>query len=106
MLPALTRDLHTSIDAGRDDAELLRIASLLYPQAVPGWLFAVHASGDGDLAWQAACMGLDAAQRLDEAVALGVATFGYPTACWRVVDSSLPANCLMPRRKPATTSWT
>jgi tetratricopeptide (TPR) repeat protein len=76
MLPALIRDLHTSIDAGRDDAELLRIASLLYPQAVPGWLFAVHASGDGDLAWQAACMGLDAAQRLDEAVALGVATFG------------------------------
>jgi transcriptional regulator with XRE-family HTH domain len=74
MLPALIRDLHTSIDAGRDDAELLRITALVYPQAVQGWLFAVHAPGD--LAWQAACMGRDAAQRLDEAVALGVATFG------------------------------
>jgi transcriptional regulator with XRE-family HTH domain len=74
MLPALIRDLHTSIDAGRDDAELLRITALVYPQAVQGWLFTVHAPGD--LAWQAACMGRDAAQRLDEAMALGVATFG------------------------------
>ncbi|MGH3857577.1 MAG: helix-turn-helix domain-containing protein [Pseudonocardiaceae bacterium] len=74
MLPALIRDLHTSIDVGREDGELLRIAALLYPQAVQGWLGAVHAPGD--LAWQAACMGRDAAQRLDEAVALGVTTFG------------------------------
>jgi transcriptional regulator with XRE-family HTH domain len=74
MLPALIRDLHTSIDAGRDDAELLRIAALLYQQAVQAWLRRMHAPGD--LAWQAACMGRDAAQRLDEAVALGVTTFG------------------------------
>jgi transcriptional regulator with XRE-family HTH domain len=74
MLPALIRDLHTSIDAGRDDAELLRIASLLYPMAVQSWLFTVYASGD--LAWQAAYMGRDAAQRLDDAVAFGVTTFG------------------------------
>lgn len=76
MLPALIRDLHTSIDAGRDDTELLRIAALLYSQAVEGWLFTVHADSTGDLAWQAACMSRDAAQRLDEPVALGVATFG------------------------------
>ncbi|MGH3867702.1 MAG: helix-turn-helix domain-containing protein [Pseudonocardiaceae bacterium] len=75
MLPALIRDLHTSIDAGREDAELLRIAALLYPMAVQSWLLAVHVPGE-DLAWQAACMGRDAAQRLDEAVALGVTTFG------------------------------
>ncbi|MGH3912015.1 MAG: helix-turn-helix domain-containing protein [Pseudonocardiaceae bacterium] len=74
MLPALIRDLHTSIEAGRDDAELLRIATLLYSQAVEGWLFTVHESGD--LAWQAACLSREAAQRLDEPVALGVATFG------------------------------
>lgn len=74
MLPTLIRDLHTSIDAGRDVAPLLRLAALLYPQAVQSWLFAV--SAPADLCWQAARAGREAAQRLDEPVALGVAAFG------------------------------
>ncbi|MGH3930142.1 MAG: helix-turn-helix domain-containing protein, partial [Pseudonocardiaceae bacterium] len=78
LLPTLIRDLHSSIDAGRDVAELLGLATVLYPQAVESWLVAVHAPGD--LAWEAACMSRDAAQRLDQPVALGIATFGLTNA--------------------------
>lgn len=37
-LPALIRDLHTSIAAGRDAAELLDLAVLLHCNATVGWL--------------------------------------------------------------------
>ena len=74
MLPALIRDLHSSIDAGRDVADLLRWAAVLYPQAVQSYLFGV--SAPPDLCWLAARAGREVAQRLDEPVALGVAAFG------------------------------
>jgi len=74
MLPDLIRDLHTSIDAGRDVAELLRWCVVLYSQAVQSYLFGVAASAD--LCWLAARAGRDAARQVDEPVALGVAAFG------------------------------
>lgn len=74
MLPGLIRDLHTSIDAGRDVATLLRWGAVLYPQAVLSYLFGVSASAD--LCWMAAHAGRDVARQLDEPVALGVAAFG------------------------------
>jgi len=43
-LPALIRDLHTSITAGRDVAELLDLAVLLHCNATVGWLRVAGAS--------------------------------------------------------------
>ncbi len=37
-LPVLIRDLHTTVAAGRDVAELLDLAALLHTQATIGWL--------------------------------------------------------------------
>lgn len=51
-LPALIRDLHTSIVAGRDVAELLDLVVLLHSQATVGWLRRV--GGSLDLRSQAA----------------------------------------------------
>jgi hypothetical protein len=44
MLPGLIRDLHTSIAAGRDVAELLDLAVLLHSHAAVGWLRVVGGS--------------------------------------------------------------
>ena len=74
MLPALIRDLHTSINSGRNVAELLRWGAVLYDRVAASYLFGV--SAPHDLCWMAARAGRDAAERLDEPVALGVAAFG------------------------------
>lgn len=74
MLPDLIRDLHASIEAGRDVAELLRWCVVLYSQAVQSYLFGV--SAPADLCWLAARAGRDIACQVDEPVALGVAAFG------------------------------
>lgn len=73
-LPALVIDLHTAIAAGRDDAELLRLAVLLHVQGTQAWLRDVGAPLD--LGWSAATMAQSAAERLDEPRTLGVAIFG------------------------------
>lgn len=73
-LPALMRDLHSSITAGRDVAELLDLAILLHTQVTVGWLRVVGASSD--LRWQAAVLAHDAAQDRDTPTALGVALWG------------------------------
>ncbi|MDQ3765596.1 MAG: helix-turn-helix domain-containing protein [Actinomycetota bacterium] len=74
VLPALIRDLHTSIDAGRDDAELLRLAVELHHAGTQAYLHGVGAPTD--LCWSAALLARQAAERLDEPVSLGVAAFG------------------------------
>lgn len=74
MLPGLIRDLHTTIDAGRDVARLLRLAALVSIKGAQAYLFSV--SAPADLSWQAVCAGRDAAQRLDEPASLGVVAFG------------------------------
>ncbi len=71
-LPALVRDVHASIAAGRDVAELLDLAVLLHTQGTVAWLRTVGAPLD--LASQAAMMAARAAQERDNATALGLAT--------------------------------
>jgi hypothetical protein len=46
LLPSLIRDLHTSIAAGRDTAELLPLAAWLHTQATVPWLRLAEASTD------------------------------------------------------------
>jgi transcriptional regulator with XRE-family HTH domain len=73
-LPGLIRDLHTSIAAGRDVAELLDLAVLLHAGATVGWL---RVAGAGlDLRSQASLLALRAAQDRDTPTALGLATWG------------------------------
>ncbi|MBV9010917.1 MAG: helix-turn-helix transcriptional regulator [Pseudonocardiales bacterium] len=73
-LPALIRDLHTSIAAGRDVAELLELAVVLHSHATIGWLRVVGASLD--LRSQAAELARRAAQKRDTPETLGLATWG------------------------------
>jgi transcriptional regulator with XRE-family HTH domain/tetratricopeptide (TPR) repeat protein len=73
-LPGLIRDLHTTLNAGRDVAELLDLAVLLHAQDTRGWLW-IH-SASLDLRWQAASLAQQLAQRRDTPTALGVAAWG------------------------------
>ncbi|MGH3593158.1 MAG: helix-turn-helix domain-containing protein [Pseudonocardiaceae bacterium] len=73
-LPALITDLHTSIVAGRDVAELLDLAVFLHVGATTGWLRV--AGAEVDLREQAVLLGSHAAQERDTPTALGLATWG------------------------------
>jgi hypothetical protein len=73
-LPALIADLHTSIEAGRDVAELLDLAVFLHVGATTGWLRV--AGAEIDLREQAVLLGRQAAQERDTPTALGLATWG------------------------------
>lgn len=73
-LPALIRDLHSSIEAGRDVAGLLDLAVLLHTQVTVGWLRVVGAPLD--LRWQAVILARQAAQDRDTPTTLGVAVWG------------------------------
>ncbi len=73
-LPALIRDLHTSVAAGRDVAELLDLVVLLHSGATVGWLRVAGASLD--LRSEASLLALRAAQVRDTPTALGLATWG------------------------------
>jgi len=73
-LPAVIRDLHSSIEAGRDVAELLDLAIVLHTQVTVGWLREVGASPD--LRGLAANFARDAAAERDEPTALGAALWG------------------------------
>ncbi|MGH3978900.1 MAG: helix-turn-helix domain-containing protein, partial [Pseudonocardiaceae bacterium] len=59
-LPGLVRDLHTSLAAGRDVAELLVLAVLLHVQGSHAFLHDVGAPAD--LRWHAAMLGRQAAR--------------------------------------------
>jgi transcriptional regulator with XRE-family HTH domain len=74
VLPALIRDLHASIDVGRNDAELLRLVVELHHAGTQAYLHGVGAPAD--LCWSAALLARQAAEQLDEPVSLGVAAFG------------------------------
>lgn len=73
-LPGLIRDLHTSIAAGRDVAELLDLAVLLHTLVTVGWLRVVGAPLD--LRWQAVTLARHAAQERDTSTAIGIAVWG------------------------------
>ncbi|MGH3769028.1 MAG: helix-turn-helix domain-containing protein [Pseudonocardiaceae bacterium] len=73
-LPTLIRDLYSSIEAGRDVAELLDLAIILHTQVTVAWLRVVGASSD--LRWQAATLAHDAAREREDPIALGTALWG------------------------------
>ncbi|MGH3870743.1 MAG: helix-turn-helix domain-containing protein [Pseudonocardiaceae bacterium] len=73
-LPALIRDLHTSMAAGRDIRELLALAVLLHVQGSQAFLHTAGASPD--LCWQAATLTRQAAREHGGADVLGLAAFG------------------------------
>ncbi|MGH3808891.1 MAG: helix-turn-helix domain-containing protein, partial [Pseudonocardiaceae bacterium] len=73
-LPGLIADLHTSINAGHDDARLLHLAVLLHTLGTGTYLHIVRAPDD--LRLVVAALANDAAKRLDDPVSLGVAAFG------------------------------
>jgi hypothetical protein len=73
-LPGLIRDLHTTVAGGRDDAALLELVTLLHVQGTEAWLRDVDAPLD--LAWQAATLAQDAADRLGNPQIRGLAAFG------------------------------
>lgn len=90
-LPALIRDLHTTLADGRGDTELLRLSPVFHQQAVAGYLHAVGAPGD--LCWQAATLGRDAAERLAEPIPLGFAAWGTANSLlqWSGLDLATEA---------------
>jgi transcriptional regulator with XRE-family HTH domain len=73
-LPILIRDLHTSVVAGRDVAELLELVALLHSQGTIGWLRTAGASVD--LREQAALLASRAAEEHDTPTAKGLAVAG------------------------------
>jgi transcriptional regulator with XRE-family HTH domain len=72
--PELIRDLHTSLAAGRDVAELLAVAVVLHVQGVQAWLGRMGASTD--LGWQAALLARRAAREHGGSELAGLAAFG------------------------------
>ncbi|MBF6240311.1 XRE family transcriptional regulator [Nocardia otitidiscaviarum] len=73
-LPSLMRDLHTTLDARRDEQELLKLAVLTHVQGTQAWLSDIGASTD--LAWQAAATAKQAAERLEDPLYSAVSAFG------------------------------
>lgn len=73
-LPGLIRDLHTSIVAGRDVAELLDLTVLLHTEVTLGWLRV--AGAPLDLRSQALMLARQVAQERDTPTALGLAVWG------------------------------
>lgn len=73
-LPDLIRDVHTSLAAGHDVAELLDLAVLLHIQGTSQWLRVV--GGPLDLRTQATILAQQVAHDRDEPTALGIATVG------------------------------
>jgi transcriptional regulator with XRE-family HTH domain len=73
-LPALIRDLHTSMADGRDVAELLTMAVLLHVQGTHAYLADMEAPAD--LRWQASTIARHAARERGAPDVLGLAAFG------------------------------
>jgi transcriptional regulator with XRE-family HTH domain len=73
-LPGVIRDLHASISAGRDVAQLLDLTALLHTQGTIGWLRTAGASVD--LREQAALLARRAAEEHDTPAARGLAVAG------------------------------
>jgi hypothetical protein len=73
VLPDLIRDLHTSIAAGRDVAELLDLAVLLHVQGTAAWLQAMNAWVE--LRLLATLTARQTAERREDPALLGLAVF-------------------------------
>jgi transcriptional regulator with XRE-family HTH domain len=73
-LPALIRDLHTTIAAGREVGELLGVAVVLHVQGSHAFLHDVGAHSD--LCWQAAVLARQTAREHGGSDLIGLAAFG------------------------------
>lgn len=73
-LPSLIRDLHATLDAGRDEQAVLRLLALAHMQGTQAWLAMIGAPTD--LGWQAAMLARQAAERLDEPTPLAISAYG------------------------------
>lgn len=73
-LPALIRDLHTTLDAGRDVEPVLRLLALTHVQGTQAWLTDIGANMD--LGWQAVVLAQQAAARTDDPLSHAVSAFG------------------------------
>lgn len=73
-LPALIRDLHTTISAGREVGELLNVAVVLHVQGSHAFLH--DAGAHPDLRWQAAVLARQAAWEHGGSDLIGLAAFG------------------------------
>lgn len=98
-LPRLIRDVHSSIAAGRDVAELLELAVVIHVHVTTMWLR--DAGAPLDLRWLAATAAQQAAREHGEATTMGVAAYGtanallsagaFDLALAELDDVSLPA---------------
>jgi transcriptional regulator with XRE-family HTH domain len=70
-LPGLIVDLHTTLEQGREMAELLPLACLLHTEIALSWLYIARAPTE--LRWQPALLARHAAQELNDPTWLGVA---------------------------------
>ncbi|MGH4022087.1 MAG: XRE family transcriptional regulator, partial [Pseudonocardiaceae bacterium] len=82
-LPGLIRDLHTTLAAGHNVAELLPLAALVHVDMVSNWL---QDAGAPELRWQAATVARNAAAEHGETATLGVAAYG---TAWALVSGGM-----------------
>ncbi|GAA3464401.1 helix-turn-helix domain-containing protein [Saccharothrix longispora] len=73
-LPMLIRDLHTTLKTGRHDKKVLQLLTLTHVQGTQAWLGDIGANMD--LAWQAAMLAKQAAERADDPLTHAVSAFG------------------------------
>ena len=73
-LPGLIRDLHTTLNTGRDHDELLELAVYLHVHVTRLWL--LHAAGPTDLLRRTVFLARRLAQQRDEVATLAMAAFG------------------------------
>jgi Helix-turn-helix domain len=104
-LPSLIRDLHTTVAAGCDVAELLELAVLLHTQATIGWLRTAGASVD--LREQAALLARAAAEECETPTTMGLAAAGavrvmLSTGAFELAQAELDA-VTVPTTTPETT---
>ena len=73
-LPALIRDLHTTLAAHHDERQVLRLLALAHMQGTQAWLAAIGAPID--LSWQAATLARKAGEELNEPTSLAIGAYG------------------------------
>ncbi|SEP74448.1 Transcriptional regulator, contains XRE-family HTH domain [Lentzea xinjiangensis] len=73
-LPALIRDLHTTLAAGRGVEPVLRLLALTHVQGTQAWLMDIGANMD--LGWHAVTLAQQAAARIDDPLSHAVSAFG------------------------------
>ncbi len=103
-LPALIRDLHTTLAAGRDVEELLAAAVMLHVQGTHGWLS--HLGASTDLGWQAALLARHAAHEHGGSDILGLAAFGAANGLLAAGDFDMAQAELDSVTVPTATSQT